>query len=186
MGRTRVTQRTELTVEERAEIWGRYNGGDSITSIAARFERPYSTISSIVNRRAREARTSFKTLSCRLITLKVSIRGERSLLRHASNYPKDTLKTLSTPSKSGHKLCTTTVRKILKNNRKAKRKPRKKPFLRKQNKKKRVRFCKTEKKSKRDWNKLIWSDEVTFVIGEDGSVVYVTRGPREEYFDKNL
>jgi transposase len=39
---------------------------------------------------------------------------------------------------------------------------------------------------KRDWNKVCWSDEVTFEIGEDGSVYYVTRGSKEEFLDKNL
>ncbi len=27
---------------------------------------------------------------------------------------------------------------------------------------------------------------MTFIVGEDGNVVYVTRGPGEEYLDKNL
>jgi hypothetical protein len=39
---------------------------------------------------------------------------------------------------------------------------------------------------KRDWNKVCWLDEVTFEIGEDGSVYYVTRGSKEEFLDKNL
>jgi hypothetical protein len=33
---------------------------------------------------------------------------------------------------------------------------------------------------------VCWSDEVTFVIGEDGTVIYVTRGSGEEWLDKNL
>jgi hypothetical protein len=33
---------------------------------------------------------------------------------------------------------------------------------------------------------VCWSDEVTFVIREDGTVIYVTRGSGEEWLDKNL
>jgi hypothetical protein len=31
---------------------------------------------------------------------------------------------------------------------------------------------------------VCWSDEVTFEVGEDGSVYYVTRGPKEECLEK--
>jgi hypothetical protein len=31
-----------------------------------------------------------------------------------------------------------------------------------------------------------WSDKVTFYIREDNTVFYVTRGPGEEWEDKNL
>ena len=30
------------------------------------------------------------------------------------------------------------------------------------------------------------TDKATFVVREDRSIMYVTRGPREEYLDKNL
>ena len=109
MSYTQITQRTELTKEQRAEIWGCYSIEELITLIAAQFERSHSTISSFVNRRAKEPRIGFETLPRRPITLKVSIRGERALLQHASNNPKDTLKLLAILSKSGYKLCTTTV-----------------------------------------------------------------------------
>ncbi|KAH8598564.1 hypothetical protein B0O99DRAFT_615417 [Bisporella sp. PMI_857] len=130
MGRTRVTQRTELTKEQRAEIWGRYCGGELITSIAARFERSYSTISLFVNRRAQNPRTGFETLSRRPVTLKVSIREERALIRHATNHPKKTLSNRSL--------------------------------------------------------RQLKSNEVTFVVGEDETVVYVTKSLGEEYLNKNL
>ena len=39
---------------------------------------------------------------------------------------------------------------------------------------------------KRDWNKVCWSDEATFKVGEDGSIYYVIQGPKEEHLDKNL
>jgi hypothetical protein len=39
---------------------------------------------------------------------------------------------------------------------------------------------------KRDYNKVCWSDEATFYVREDGNIFYVTRGPGEEWDDKNL
>jgi len=39
---------------------------------------------------------------------------------------------------------------------------------------------------KRDYNKVCWSNEVTFYIREDNTMVYVTHGLGEEFLDKNL
>jgi hypothetical protein len=39
---------------------------------------------------------------------------------------------------------------------------------------------------KRDYNKVCWSNKVTFYIREDNTMVYVTYGPGEEFLDKNL
>jgi len=49
-------------------------------------------------------------------------------------------------------------------------------------------WSKQQKKDKRDWNKVYWSDEVTFHVGENRNVYYVTRGSGsgEEWLDKNL
>jgi hypothetical protein len=33
---------------------------------------------------------------------------------------------------------------------------------------------------------VCWSDEVTFEVGHDSKTIYVTRGPGEEYLEKNL
>jgi hypothetical protein len=33
---------------------------------------------------------------------------------------------------------------------------------------------------------VCWSDEVTFEVGEDGSIFYVTRRSNEEQLEKNL
>lgn len=47
-------------------------------------------------------------------------------------------------------------------------------------------WARSEKKVQRDYNTVCWSDEVTFFIREDGNTTYVTRGPGEEWEDKNL
>ena len=98
------------------------------------------------------------------------------------------LKALSMLSKSGKKLNYHTVVIILKSFGKAKRRPRKKPFLSPLHKKKRRIHCRAEKAMKRDPRKVCWSDEVTFEVGEDTNTFWVTRGAgrEEEYTDKNL
>ena len=99
-----------------------------------------------------------------------------------------TLKALSTPSKSGEKLNYHTVAIILKSFGKAKRRPRKKPFLSPLHKKKRRIHCRAEKAMKRDPRKVCQSDEVTFEVGENTNTFWVTHeaGREEEYADKNL
>jgi hypothetical protein len=113
-------------------------------------------------------------------------RQDRALVRHAVTNPRESLKLLATPSKSGIKLGRNTVRKILKEYGKAKRVPRQKPWLRGENRKRRLTWTRVEKKRKRNWNKVCWSDEVTFYVGENNNVFYVTRGANEEFLEKNL
>ncbi|KAF8857048.1 hypothetical protein BDZ45DRAFT_553791, partial [Acephala macrosclerotiorum] len=79
-----------------------------------------------------------------------------------------------------------TVRKILKEHGKAKRKPRRKLYLKPEHKRKRLIWCKQQKKTKRNYRKICWSDEITFHVGADGNTIYVTRGPGEEFLEKNL
>src|ERR1700722_11229057 len=99
-----------------------------------------------------------------------------------------TLKALATPSKSGKQLYHHTIAIILKSFRKAKRRPRKKPFLTPLHKKKRRIHCRAKKAIKRNNRRVCWSDEVTFKVGEDLQTFWVTRAPgrEEEYADKNL
>jgi hypothetical protein len=119
---------------------------------------------------------------------KITLKGERHLIRTANLEPKMTLKALGSPSKSGKKLNYYTVAQVLKRNGKAKRRLRKKPFLTEEHKKRRVAHCKAEKAIKRDNWKVCWSDEVTFEVREDLNTFWVIRalGREEEYADKNL
>jgi hypothetical protein len=78
-----------------------------------------------------------------------------------------TLKALGSLSKSGKKLNHHIIVQVRKRNGKAKRRPRQKPFLIEEHKKRRVAYCKAEKAIKRDNWKVYWSDEVTFEVGED-------------------
>jgi transposase len=76
---------------------------------------------------------------------KLKVRGERRLLRAASNDTRATLAVLGTPSKSGKELSRKLVRKTLKKYSKAQRHARRKPYLSKTHQKGRYRWGKKEK-----------------------------------------
>lgn len=154
MGRAPKSDRVELTPAKRAQIWTRYLDGHGFTTISRLEKTPYSTVRSIIERRLETGDTSFETRPGRGRSKKTSDRDDRALLRHANQHPRDTLHALATPSKSGHKLGRNTVRKILKAYGKAKRKPRKKPYLKLEHKNKRLIWCKQQKKTKRNYRKI--------------------------------
>jgi len=186
MGRVRKTTRRELSVEQRARIWERYEYGYNITAIAKHFKEPRSTVSSLINRLKKQASLDFKTKPRAPRRTRTNDRQDRALVRYATANPRVPLHVLATPSKSGLKLGKDTVRKILKVYGKAKRVPRKKPWLRGENRKRRLTWTRVEKKRKRNWNTVCWSDEATFYVGENNNVFYVTRGENEEFLEKNL
>ena len=85
---------------------------------------------------------------------KITLRGKRHLIQTANLKLRITLKALRLPSKSGKKLNYYTIAQVLKRNGKAKRRLRKKPFLTKEHKKRRVAYCKAKKAIKRDNRKV--------------------------------
>jgi transposase len=182
------TSRRELLPAQRALIVHKYQDGATIADIHREFKTPRSTIRSILDRYQNYTGFEFKNKPRCGVKPKLNLRQERALIRHADKNPKDSLFALATPSKSGVEIGRNLVRKVLKKYGKAKRKPRTKPYISPINKKKRGKFCRAEKKGKRNWNKMCWSDEVTFYTGADNTVFWVTRasGKGEEWLEKNL
>jgi hypothetical protein len=188
MGYKPLTNRKETSPGKRRAVWTRYLDGHSVPAIMRLENLPCSTVRSIIERAKLCGSDSFKSRP-RSGALKITTdRDDRALLRAANKDTKASLYALATLSKSTKRLGRNTVRKILRNAGKRKRRPRKKPFLKPEHKKARLIWCKEEKRLKRDYNKVCWSDEVTFHIGEDGNVCYVTRASRkdEEWLEKNL
>jgi transposase len=138
MGVARKTSRIELTPEQRARIWERYECGYTPTAIAKHFKVPRSTISSLINRLKKQALLNFYSLPRLGGRKKTNPCQDRALVRHAMTNPREPLTVLATPSKSGLKLSRNTVRKILKAHGKSKRVPRKKPWLSPENRKRRL------------------------------------------------
>lgn len=172
----------------KARIWTLSEEGYTPTQIATKTLTPRSTITTFLNRHTQSPTPGFENQPGRGAMRKLTSRDERALLRVAGSDTRMTLKALATPSKSGQQLNHHTVAAILKRNGKAKRRPRKKPFLSELHRKKRRLFCVSEKLRKRDNRLVCWSDEVTFEVGEDTRTFWVTRGAgrEEEYANKNL
>ena len=182
------TSRTETSVVQRAQVWTKYLEGHTYASISRTEGVPYSTVLDIIQKRLDSSDSGFKSKPRSGRPKKTSIRDDRALVRHAFQNPTDTLNTLATPSKSTRQLSRNTVRTILKTQGFNKRKPRKKPYLKPEHRTQRLSWSRAEKQGKRDWNKVCWSDEVTFEVGHDSRTVYVTRrsGKKEAFLDKNL
>ena len=177
-----------LTLLEKERILTLKDEGHGPSAIWRKTKIPRSTISSFLNRHTKTDNSTLARKPGSGAKKKLSARAERTLVRIAINKPRMTLKALSTPSKSGKKLNHHTVAKILKQHGKAKRRPRKKPYLTIRYKKLRRAHSRFKLKVKRNPRKIVWSDEVTLEIREDLINFWVTRGLErdKEYIEKNL
>jgi hypothetical protein len=142
-----ITSRRETTKEKRAEVWTWYKVGKTYNEIRRRTDLTKSTVAGIIQREKKKiGQDRFSSVSRSGKPPKVTPKVKRRLLRAASKDTRATLAAFSTPSKSGIKLSKTTVRKVLKKHGKARRRARKKPYLSKVHKRRRVRFGKTKKR----------------------------------------
>lgn len=178
----------ELTVAQRSYIYGLFVGGLTRRSISAQTGLPQRTINSTIQKittniaNGLENPCESKPRSGR--PSKLDSRSTRRLIRHTVAERTDSLSALATPSKSGQKLCRTTVRKVLKSHNKRRCRARKKPYVRPANKVKRLTFRRRNKHT--PWGLVCWSDEAYFEVGEDLRSIYVTRTPDEEFLPECL
>jgi transposase len=141
-----------VPVKKKAIILDHYCQGQPIIQIKDATKLPRSTIRSIIDRYKDEEDPTFENKPRSGRPKELSERAERKLLRYVSANTKDTLYALRTPSKSSKLVGRNLVRRTLKRYGKAKRKPRKKPWLRPDNPEKRLDFAQNKKKIKRDYN----------------------------------
>jgi transposase len=179
------TSRRETTVEERVEVWTWYKSDKTISEIGRLTGLPRSTCSDIIKRaKLATGKDKFSSKPRAGAPPKITPKAERRLMRAAWNDTQAPLLALGTPSKSGVKISRRTVRGILKRNGKARRRPRRKPYLSKRHIGLRRKFYYDEKT--RNWWLVCWSDECTMEVGYDGRQFWITRAPGEEYLPKNL
>jgi predicted transcriptional regulator len=142
-----ITSRRETTIEKRAEVWAWYKVGKTYSEIGRLTELTKWTVAKIIKReKKRTGQDRFSNAPRPGRPPKLTPKVKRRFLRAASKDTRATLTALSTPSKSGKQLSKTTVRKVLKQHGKARRRARRKPYLSKVHKRRRVRFGKTEKR----------------------------------------
>jgi transposase len=129
--------RKELTKAQKSRIWTLYEEGYNPTEIWHKTKIPRTTCSSFITRQSISPDPKFENKPRSGRPKKITAQGARALVRTACQDTRLTLKALATPSKSGRKFNHHIVAIILKSFRKAKRRPRKKPFLSPLHKKKR-------------------------------------------------
>src|SRR5450432_445086 len=114
------TSRRETSAIDRAIVWTHHCNGLTYSQITEATGLKKSTIASIIQRIKKSTATDkFCNKKRSGVPPKVDSRGERALIRHAEQNAKELLAVLGTPSKSGQQITRKTVRKILKQNRKA-------------------------------------------------------------------
>ena len=103
---------------------------------------------------------------------KLDARAQRAIIRHVEKFPHNNLHALSTPFKSGHNICRTTIRKYLKASGYFRYKTRRKLFLSSIHKAARLKWAKEHLQ----WTLDDWShvNEATFETGLDTRPCYVT------------
>ena len=180
MARVPKTKRKELSPTHRAKIWTLYEEGYNPTQIHAKTGTPRLMINGIIARQILNLDPSFKSKPWSGQPRIITQRGARALVWRAVTELRTTLKALLTLSKSGKQIHFHTVVTVLKSFRKAKRRPRKKPYLTDIYKLKRRIYCRAKKAKGRDNRKVYWSDEVTFKVREDLETFWVTREPGRE------
>lgn len=146
--------RKELTLVERAKLWALYCEGYTPTQIFNKTKVPRTTVSSFIQRETLTPTMTFQSKPRSGAPKKITPRGARALVQTVINELRMSLKSLATPSKSGKRLNHYTVAILLKSFGKAKRRPRKKPFLTPLHKQKRRFHCREEKAIKRDNRKV--------------------------------
>lgn len=107
--------RRGTTEIERAEILVWHEAGKSIREIVMRTGKARSTVHDII-KQARERPKNPITNAKRVRRPpKLSETVKRKLVRHTTSNPQDTLAALATLSKSGTRICKSTVRTVLAN-----------------------------------------------------------------------
>jgi hypothetical protein len=146
--------RKELTPEERSNLWTLHCENYTPSEIFRKTGVPRTTVTAFIKRQSLATTMTFKSKPRSGPPKKLDFRAARKLVRTACKEPRISLKSLATPSKSGKKLNHHTVVIILKSFGKAKRRPRKTPFLNALHKQKRRFHCRDEKTMKRDNRKV--------------------------------
>ena len=168
--------RREYSSETISVILELKKSGQSHREIAHHLEIPKSSVITILHREARQSDNPPKPSKRPGRLPKLDYRAQRAIIRHVEKFPYDNLHALSTPSKSGHTMGRTTIRRYLKAAGFFRFKARKKPFLSDKHKAARLKWAKEHQNwTLDDWSHVIWTDEATFETGLDTRSCYVTR-----------
>jgi hypothetical protein len=143
------TARKELSSETIAVILALHKLGYSASRIQKEEgltkDIPKSTITFQIRRAKKHQNDPFVKAIRTGRPLKLDARAERRLVRFMDRNPFETLTCLSTPGKSGCRMCVNTTRKYLDKNEYYAFRPRRKPYLTEAHKKERLRWARIYK-----------------------------------------
>lgn len=180
-------KRKELTIKEREIIMTLY-----------RQQKSYSEIAKVVNRSRYSVRTVIKNvLKTKTVINKVRTgrpskldnRERRKILKMVKTNPRITSSEIATDLQKylGKVVHPRTIRRVLNDSGYNARVARKKPWVSKVNKKKRLEFAKSYvAKDSEFWRKVIFSDESKFNIFQSDGRVLVWRRKNEEWDPQNI
>lgn len=177
----------QTSVKIRELIINHSKSGKSIRNIAEIVKQPKSTVFNIVTRYKNENNFSNKPKPSKRKIFSDS--DERWLLRQVKKQPHLSAPKLAAEAEKclGKKSDPETVRNVLRKHNFNGRVARKKPFVSKINKKKRVMFANTYKNEDfAFWSKVIFTDESKFNVFRSDGRSYVWRKPNEELRERNL
>jgi transposase len=187
MPSAKKTSRRERSEREIAAVLVLHAKGYSAQEIDDEINVPKSTVTRIIRRATNSSDKWYHHKKRPGRPPALTTRAHRRLIRYVDQNPKETLLALCTPSKSGTLLSRTTTRKYLQKGERYAFRPRKKPFLKPEHKKARVRWAKIRRSWEvEDWGGICWSDEATFEVGYDATPSWVRRPKGKAYESKYL
>lgn len=182
-----LRQRGQTSLEVRELIIKHFNEGKSVRDIAALVNRSPSTVHDIIKRFKTSKSVENKPKSGRPKLFTPS--DERWIVQQMKKNPKLSAPKLATEvSQSLNKnVHPETIRLVLRKKNLHGRVARKKPFINKRNRIKRLKFAKAYKNNDFSfWNQVLFSDESKFNLFRSDGQSYVWRKPNEELKECNL
>lgn len=180
-------QSGQTSFELRELIINHFKDGLSVRNIAKIVKRSHSTVHDVIKRfRTRNSVENQSKPSKRKIFTESE---ERWMVRQVKKNPKLSAPKLAIEAKRylGKKANPETVRIILRKNNFSGRVARRKPFVSKRNRSKRLQFVKLYKdKDFSFWKTVLFTDESKFNIFRSDGQTYVWRKPNEELREENL
>lgn len=177
----------ETTVSERKIILNLHNQNKTYAEIAKAINRSRYTVRSVIKRLKGKENVEDHSRSGR--PPKLSEREKRKVVNIIKQNPKTSSTAIAAMLREdlGTDVHPITVRRVLKSAGYNARVARKKPFISKINKKKRIEFANEFVHKKLDfWDKVLFSDESKFNIFRSDGRVLVWRKPNTEFEVKNL
>lgn len=177
------TKGCQHDTSKKNQLIGAIRSGKTIAQSARLVDMPYSTASDIwkkyrktgsTRNLPRSGRPSKLTEATKRFIVRTALKTRRAPFREISNQLEG-------------EVCEETVRSVLRERGYHRRVARKVPYLTRSHKQARMSWARMYAKyKKRDWGRVMWSDECYVYLGDDRGRIYVTRRPGEELLEECL